>query len=191
MLWPIVLPFLITVCIISGLIAVVTVLAPRGVWRRASVFCVASGLGVLGFVPACTCVMHVLDAKRFGVFTYATFDEVNDFRVERYLPPAAQGITLDKRAQGFRARYTINETELLSYLDELWDKYGEHSLEGRQERPTPSIVRNSHGVWYEDLGWPSLDDAIEYRSPSARNGAGFFVWYSRKERIAYQRAGYW
>ena len=31
-------------------------------------------------------------------------DDVNDFRVERYLPTAATDITIDKYPQGFRAR---------------------------------------------------------------------------------------
>jgi hypothetical protein len=40
--------------------------------------------------------MAVTDEQRFGVFEYTSFDDVNDFRVERYLPTAATDITIDK-----------------------------------------------------------------------------------------------
>jgi len=79
--------------------------------------------GFVAFVPSCTGIMHVLDGHRFGVFTYATFDEVDDARVERYLPPTATNITIHKQAIGFRARFTITQAQLDAHLDEAWRRY--------------------------------------------------------------------
>ncbi len=192
MLWPIVLPFQITACVILGLIVLATALAPLAKRRRIPTLFAFSALGLLAFVPSCIGIKSVIDARRFGVFNYATFDEVNDFRVERYLPPTARNITLDKYAQGFRARYAISEAELTAYLDELWAKYGDRSSSKRGELAAMATVdREFHKLRFGDLGWPPLDDATERFSPTAENGAGFSVWFSPKEGFAYEQAGYW
>ncbi|WP_146410052.1 hypothetical protein [Allorhodopirellula heiligendammensis] len=136
--------------------------------------------------------MDVLDAKRFGVFEYQTFDEVDDFRVERYLPSVAQNITVNKYAQGFRARFSISQEQLDAYMDGVWSKYGDRSVAKRGEMSAMELVdEKSHELCYGDLRWPHLDDATEVYGPTASNGAGFSVWYSPSKRIAYQRASYW
>jgi hypothetical protein len=192
MFWSIVLPFKITFWCIAGLITLATIAAPRIKCKRLPAFLGATLLGVLAFVPSCTAVMHVIDARRFGVFEYATFDDVDDFRVERYLPPTARAITLDKQAGGFRARFKITETELSSYLDELWENGGDRSVVKREEMSAMAVVDpKSHEHQFGDLGWPHLEDATEYHSPTAGNGAGCSIWFSPSEGIVYQRAGYW
>ena len=149
-------------------------------------------LGVVGFIPSCTEIMKIIDAKRFGVFSYASFKDVSDFRVERYLPPDATQITLDKYPQGFRARFTISKEQLDSYLDELWDRYGAYSAVKRGKMfSMDRMDLESHSQRFGDLSWAHLKDATEYFSPTAANGAGFSVWYRPTEGIAYERAGYW
>ncbi|TWU22966.1 hypothetical protein Pla52o_24990 [Novipirellula galeiformis] len=136
--------------------------------------------------------MEVLDTKRFGVFDYETFDEVDDFRVERYLPPDATNITVDKYAQGFRARFKISQTNLDAYLDQVWRSYGDQSVVERGEMSAMRVVdEESHDLYYGDLGWAHLGDATEVYGPMARNGAGFTVWFSPSKGIAYQRGSYW
>ena len=103
MLWPIILPFQITVCFVAVLVGAATAVASIVRCRRLPTFLVASSLGILAFVPSCNAIMRVLDRQRFGVFEYASFSEINDHRVERYLPSSAEAIIVDRRAQGFRA----------------------------------------------------------------------------------------
>lgn len=150
MLWPIVLPFAITACVLLTLVFV----APVVKWRRVPTSIGMTLLSLIAFVPSCTGIMRILDADRFGVIEYASFDNVDDFRVERYLPPPATNITVDKYAQGFRARFTISQSQLDAYLDDVWRKYGD-------------------------------------RGPTAGNGAGFTIWFSPSEGVAYQRGSYW
>ena len=192
MLWPFILPIKITFSCIAGLIAFATIAAPLVKWKRLQVFLGATLLGVLAFVPSCTAIMNAIDGRRFGIFEYATFDDVDDFRVERYLPPTAQAITLDKYAGGFRARFKITEAELSSHLNELWENYGERSMVQRGDMSAMALVDpKSHKLYFGDLGWPHLENATEYHSPTAGNGAGFSVWFSPSEGVVYQRAGYW
>lgn len=192
MLWPIVLPFQITACILLVVILLATLAAPFLKWRRLSTFFGVTLLSTLAFVPSCNTIMKVLDAERFGVFDYKTFGEVRDFRVERYLPPAARDITVDKYAQGFRARFTISQTELDDYMDEVWRLYGDRSVVKRGEMSAMALVdEKSHDSVYGDLGWLYLDDATEIYGPTAGNGAGFSIWYSPSKQMAYQRGGYW
>lgn len=192
MLWPVILPIQITAYIIGSLIVTATLVAPLAKWRRQPILLGASLLGMLAFVPSCMGIMSALDARRFGVFGYASFADVNDARVQRYLPPDARNVTVDKYPEGFRARYAITHEELMSYLDELWAKHGDRSVVPRGVMSAAMTVDGeSFKLRFGDLGWPPLEGASEYCSPIAANGAGFSVWYSPKERIAYQRTGYW
>ena len=103
MLWPIILPFQITACVFASVIIIATLAAPLAKLKRLPTFFAMMILGFVGFIPSCSEIMKIIDAKRFGVFSYASFKDVNDFRVERYLPSDAMQITLDKYPQGFRA----------------------------------------------------------------------------------------
>ncbi len=47
-------------------------------------------------IPSCVGIMAILDAQRFGTFQCNSGSEVNDFRVERYLPAKARNISLKK-----------------------------------------------------------------------------------------------
>ncbi len=192
MLWPIVLPFKITLLCLAALVGIITAIAPALKWKRGKTFLITTLVACVAFIPSCVGIMAVIDTQRFGVFEYDAFGEVNDFRVERYLPPAATAITIEKHPQGFRARFSINEADLMAHLDNLWARYGDRSVVKRGEMHSMSVVdHQSHGLSFGHLGWPPLDGATEYHSPTAANGAGFSVWYSPKQGIAYQRAGYW
>ena len=192
MLWPLVLPAQITLAILLGCVGVATAVAPCARRKRLPVFLVASLLAMVAFIPGCLVVMRVIDARRFGVFEYAAFEGVADARVERFLPPAATRITLEKRAGGFRARFRIEEVQLRAFVDSSWNQYGDRSIVKRSEQnPSALAAAGLQRLRFGDLGWPPLDDAQEYQGPTAANGAGFVVWFSPSMGIAYEWAGYW
>ncbi len=192
MLWTLILPIQITACVMACAIVCMTLAAPLAKQRRLPTCLVACSLGLVAFVPSCAGVMKIVDARRFGLFTYETVADVRDFRVERCLPPTARNITLHKQAQGFRARYTISEAELESYLDDLWVRFGHSSMIHRGESLNgKDVPEECHRQVYGDLGWPHLPDAVAFSGPSAVNGAGFSVWFSPSEQTAYELAGYW
>lgn len=110
-------------------------------WKRLHVFLTVGVLCLICFLPLCGAIMRSMDAKRFGVFDYESFADVQDFRVERYLPPAATHITVDKYAQGFRARFTISRSDLDSFLDELSTNA---TLELPPIPPKPAFVSRDH-----------------------------------------------
>ena len=107
------------------------------------------------------------------------------------LPTKARQITVDKYAQGHRARYSISESDLMGYLDGLWDKYGARSAISRDKLHGDSYVTADQLAEFSDLGWPVLENAIELHSPVQGNGAGATYYFDRKTGTAYHRAGYW
>lgn len=192
MLWPLILPFKITAAVFAVAIAILTLAAPRFQWRREPVFFYSFIVGIVAFAPSCAGIMSVIDSQRFGIFEYSTFADVKDFRVERYLPPAARDITLNKYGQGFRARFTISQAELDAELNAAWKEYGDRSATKRGGLRTQNPVSaSSHEYNFGELDWPYISDMKEHHGPRAANGAGFTLWYSPSMEIAYERADYW
>ena len=120
------------------------------------------------------------------------YDQVQDFRIERFLPPAALNITLEKTFIGHRAKYKISESELKAYVDGLWDTYGKYSavlrsnLNDGEPVKTEEIEPNFRG-----LNWPSMDNAVKYHSPVERDGGGATYYFEPTTGVTYHRAGYW
>lgn len=192
MLWPLILPFKITAAVIAAVIAILTLAAPRFKWRRRPVFFYSFIVGIVAFVPSFAGITSVIDMQRFGTFEHGTFADVEDFRVERYLPPAARDITLNKYGQGFRARFTISQAELDAELNAAWREYGYRSATKRGGLRTQNPVSvSSHEHNFGELDWPYIPDMKEYHGPRAANGAGFTLWYSPSTETAYERADYW
>ncbi len=84
---------LLVVTIIVGALS-----APLLKLRRANVFGTLVVIALLAFIPVMCAIGTIVDRYRFGIFTYASFGDVRDFRVERYLPPTATQITIEKTA---------------------------------------------------------------------------------------------
>lgn len=141
MLWPIVLPVQLTFGIMVAMIAISTLLAVAFKWKPIRVFVGSIALAFVAFFPSCTGIMSVLDARRFGVFQYATYGDVRDFRIYRYLPDSARSIILEKTAMGHRARYSISEPEMRDYIDRLWRECGEGSAIARTDLAEGEIVK--------------------------------------------------
>ena len=192
MLWPIVLPFLITLGFLAVLVVVLTMIAPVFRWKRGPTLAISVVLACVLFIPSCTGIMRFVDTQRFGLFDYKAYADVGDFRVERFLPPEAHDITLHKAASGHRAKYAISETDLTEYVDGLWNRYGEQSTILRDEfgegKPVAAEVFEQE---FGDLGWSPLEDSVTFHSPVEDDGGGATYYYDRKTGTAYHEAGYW
>ena len=192
MLWPIILPFQVTCVVFVGAVALLTGLAPALKWKRRRTVVFASLLACVAFIPSCVGIMTVIDSQRFGTFHYDSFADVNDFRVERYLPTKARNIILHKYAPGHRAKYSISETDLTAYVDHLWEICGKYSAYKREELndrtdATPEMFELEYG----DLDSPPLESTIVLHSPVESDGGGATYFYDRITGTAYQCAGYW
>lgn len=193
MFWPLQLPFLLTVTLMAALLATATYHAPRLKTSRARALTLGALLALLAFIPACSGIGFVVDRFRFGAFSYADFADVNDFRVQRFLPPAARDITVKKHASGFIAKYRIYEPELSAFLDELWAQHGaQSSLQRNELSPGAASDEQQHQVNFDSqVNWPFIPGMKIHPGPVAPTGASFTIWYSAGAGIAYQRAAYW
>jgi hypothetical protein len=193
MIWPYVLPFKLAFWLLAGLVVTATVVAPSFKRKRSSTLGNSFLLALVAFIPSCIGIKFVVDNFRFGEFVYQNYTEVNDFRIERFLPPAATHITLHKHANGHRARYKIAEAEFHSYLDSLWEKHGAYSAVKRDEWSDESRIATLEGFEQElqTLGWEPLVNAVIYHSPVEADGGGATYYYDDEAGIAYHRAGYW
>ena len=94
MLWSIILPLQITACFWLLFIGIVWFLTRRR-RQRWPYMALAVCASALMFIPSLVGIARAVDHFRFGVFHYHDFTAINDWRVERYLPPAATDITIE------------------------------------------------------------------------------------------------
>ncbi|TWU54348.1 hypothetical protein Poly51_30650 [Rubripirellula tenax] len=192
MLWPIVLPFKISLAVLFGLVAVAVLISPLLGWRRGKTLLVSMFVAILAFLPVCAGVGSILDSQRFGVFHYAAYAEVQDHRVERYLPPQARDITLEKYAMGHRAKYTITLDELTGYLDGLWSRAGGRSAVPRDQLDDgASVSGESFDYSFDGRDWPIPEKALHFCSPVQSDGGGADYYFDSETNTVLQRAGYW
>jgi hypothetical protein len=192
MLWPLELPVKITFGLLVALVLLATVGSLRLKWAPRKTFVIASLFAFVGFIPSCAVVMKIVDARRFGIFQYASYDEVQDFRIERFLPTAARNITLEKTFIGHRAKYMISESELKSYIDGLWDAYGKYSAIPRSKLKEGESVKSEEiEMDFQDLNWPRMINAVRFHSPVEGDGGGATYFFDPTTGITYHRAGYW
>lgn len=188
MFWSAILPFQITVVLWAVIIIAVTYYAPKLGRKRVSTAWLSIALAFLMFIPSCMVIQTVAAPFRSGVFHYDSFAQLNDWRVERYLPEFATDITLEKPAHtnGFRAKFVIPKTALEEWFDESWEQGKGYSVFDRKEAQEISASPK-----FSELGWPELPDAEQYVGPCESDGGGYIIWYSETEGIAYEDAGYW
>ena len=137
-----------------------------------------------------------IDEGRFGLFYYHQYDQVNDERVERYLPPKATRITIFKTAHGggYVAHYLISEEDLLGYVDGLWNDYGEFSVETKEEtqRFADSIRSEPEfEMLMSELGKQPPEVKQRCSTPVGGNGAGARYYFIPETDEVYQFSGYW
>lgn len=184
----------ITFVALLAIVFLAAMLAPIFRLPRKRVFGGAAIFAVLAFIPSCSLIMRMVDSYRFGVFSYADFQELADFRVQRHLPPSARDITIEKYAQGFRAKYKIDKQALQEWLNGVWDRDSRSGADPARKEPRPLLANQLVELVREQLGhlrWPALAEATEYQGPRAANGGGFTIWYSERQSTAYQETGFW
>lgn len=186
-----ILPAEIAFWVLTAIVLLVTVFAPVMKWKRVKAFGIVSLLAVLAFIPSCMGIMATVDSQRFGVFRYDSYSEVDDFRIERYLPTQARDITLDKYFTGHRAKYSISQSELTDYLDGLWDRDGQYSAFARDDlNDGVTVSSDDFEYFFADLGWRPFE-AIEYHSPVQSDGGGAFYYFDPSTGTTYHCAAYW
>ena len=194
MFWTVVLPFEITFWLFLALLVAAFVYAMRSKQTTWKVVCVAMGLALIGFIPSCIGIGLVLDNFRFGHFHHVAFDDVNDFRIERYLPTESQNIDLFKNhsGNGYRAKYEIAHADLQDYVDGMWERWGQHSAISRSDLDRPRTKYSELALpEFSDLQW-SLSGEVEiYHSPVEGDGGGATYYHDVETGITLQRAGYW
>lgn len=192
MLWPLELPVKITFWLLIAIVLLATIVSVKLKWSQRRTFVIASLAAIIGFIPSCSIVMRIVDARRFGVFEYASYSEVQDFRIERFLPPAAKNITLEKTSVGHRAKYSISESELKSYVDGLWVAYGNYSAVPRSNLKDGETVKSEEiETDFQGLNWPRMKAAVKFHSPVERDGGGATYFFDPTSGVTYHRVGYW
>lgn len=193
MLWPVVLPFKITFCMMIALVVVITAIAPALKWKRLKAFINVTIVATVTFIPSCTGILYVVDRVRFGYFEYPTFSAVRDFRAERYLPTTAINIKMHKQENGYRAQYEISDANFQAYLNQLWDQYGKFSAveRGKMSGEGSPVSQQEFEHVFSDIGWKPLQNAVKFHSPTESDGGGATYYFDPKAGIAYQRTGYW
>ncbi|WP_372725247.1 hypothetical protein [Novipirellula sp.] len=193
MLWPVILPFQITCGVMLFVVLAYTAFPYPPKLTRAKAFVFGSAFGLIAFIPSCTGIMMAVDTVRFGDFHYDSYDDVPDFRSRRYLPEKATDIFMHKHANGYFARYELPERDFRSYLDELWQEYGQYSAverggfidEGQVVDCKMFELRFGH------IGWDCPAGSLVYYSPSEPDGGGATYYVDPNSNSITQRTGFW
>ncbi len=193
MLWPLILPFQITVALMIALLIAVLWFGARRKWRSGRKISAAVLLPLLLFVPSCVATSYVVDHYRFGMFHYDNFDSIHDFRVERYMPPAATDISVYKHphGNGYRARFTISEADFDAWHTSFWEKYAEYAINSRDDDNRAPSSSRQFDQWFGEFNWSMPGDCVQYHSPVAGNGAHYTVQYSPDRQQAFLNSCYW
>ena len=151
MLWHFVLPFKVTFWTLATLLGAAVLIAPVLRAKRSRMFLWGFPMVLLAFIPSCSIVMNIMDRSRFGIFDYDASQNIGDVRVERYLPPAARELTIDKYARGYRARFQIEPDLLEDWFDGVWDRYGEYSVDAKVPPQFLSLTREAFDAEFGDM----------------------------------------
>lgn len=195
MFWPVVLPFKFTFWMLAGLVLGATVMAPAFKGKRGRTFLLSTCCALAAFIPSCIGIELIVDQFRFGQFEYLCYDDIHDFRYQRYLPATATNIKMHKHpgGNGYRACYSISEADFQSYLNELWDEYGERSAvqRGGYSDDGRQADLDDFRFKFGDLGWTPWDNPVISHSPSESDGGGATYYFDRDAGTAYQSTGFW
>ena len=186
MFWPLILPAQITAAIVLLLATILYIVASRKKWKWQGLVIGAVAL-VVSAVPIFMVTMSIADRFRFGEFSYAKFDDINDFRVERYMPEAATDITVFTRSNGYRGKFSIGREDLETWHSQFWEEHGA----GKKPSGQASFAKNAFGQCFGKSGWVPPDDLVEFASPAAGNGAYYVIWHSDSEGTGYITGCYW
>jgi hypothetical protein len=128
------------------------------------------------------------------MFYYPDYASIKDFRIERYMPPAATSIHVYKHhsGNGYRASFSISKPELDAWHNGFWKSYGKNST---MERPEDDMLRQGDPEDFDDcfaeFHWKRPSDLKYYSSPVAGNGASYEIWFSPSEQKGFLTSCYW
>jgi hypothetical protein len=179
-----ILPFKLTVAVLLVLAVGAVILLPRYGHPRRKVVLNSCIMSVALFIPSCLGIELLMDLARHGKFSYRSAGEITDPHVR--LPTSATEITVFKYGSGHDVRFSVSNDDLMEWLQN-------HRAERGDKRPdsTFGAIVPAH---FSKYGWPFNDDKEDlekYNGPPAPNGAGFTVWYSRNNGIAYLHRSFW
>ena len=202
MFWPATQPMDATIALFTTFAIIAICVIPvfsvlfRCRWWKLALFSML--MAFLMLPPSCTALWKEIDKARFGRFDYHRFEDVKDFRIERYLPPKATKISLYKHfdGNGYVARYEISEEDLLEYVDDLWEQYGEYSAipredlgEGTRITSEPMIDRDVMLTLVNELPFETVKRRCS--SPYEGDGGGARYYFIPETGLVLQFSGYW
>lgn len=114
---------------------------------------------------------------------FATFSDILEPQIKRFLPPNAVNITLYRQRNGHFAHYKISEEDFINLLNVLWEK-------DKWEKGK-AVSKKTMAKQFQKLGWDSLENGISYSSPIQPNGAMTTYYFDAKADIAHENTGYW
>lgn len=191
MFWHVNLPFAITFWTLLVLVLTATAVAPLFKWRRRWTFLAASGLAMVLFIPSCTAIMDVTNRDLFGVFSHPDAASVGRTPAVYFLPPTARNIVIEQRQAGFSAKFQIDKPSLDAWFEGVWQRHAPSVIERKPVAEIGPHGFDTFDLEFRSLGFTRPNDALRYFGPRAENGAGFNLWYSPSEGVAYETAGYW
>ncbi|HBN77436.1 MAG TPA: hypothetical protein DD473_16845 [Planctomycetaceae bacterium] len=192
MFWPLILPIKITIVLLTVFVLFSPLFASFMKWKRGKTFLIVTLLSIFAFIPSCALIATITDHFRFGLFEYESYAEARDPRIQQYLPPAATKISLNKYASGYEAKYEITEPDFHTYLDGLWEQYGQLSAIKREQfSDEGSHVQAEVFDRYQTLNWQPLANALLYHSPIQSDGGGTTYYFDSEAGMVYQRTAYW
>jgi len=194
MLWPFVLPLKLTLVVLAGMFLATLHVGKKRSWNAIPTFMLAVLAMPVLVIPVGFVVGSVVDCFRFGMFHYADFQEIHDFRIERYMPPVATNIDVYKHysGNGYRARFRISQTDLDTWHQQFWDEHGEFSVANQSSvDEREPVSEDDFRRWFGDFEWEQPSDLLTYTSPIAGNGAHYKIWYSPSQERAFLTSCYW
>lgn len=191
MFWSMVLPFKITSYLLLLSITLVTLFKPFIKWSRKKTFLISFSLAIVLFIPSCTGVQIVIDKYRFGKFQYSNSNEIEDKGIKYSLPQNAKNITLYKLDTGHYAKYQISKSDLLRYINKLWEKEEISSEIKRRNIEGKSVDKSHLQSQFKNTDFLIENDAIQFNGVFHLNGAGSTYNYVPTKGIVYQRTSYW
>jgi hypothetical protein len=128
-----------------------------------------------------------------GKHHFESADMVADPRIKPYLPREATDIVIFSERGGHYARYKISLDDFTNFLDELWKRDGNTSVEQRSEidHERRKVRPADTEIFRKIAGWEPLRDAITFSGPTKSNGAMTTFFFDRTTGTVYHNRGYW
>lgn len=196
LIWPVILPIKITCGLLVFTAIIAGVLKYKQQSKRANLkfFAYLTVASIIMFIPSCMGVQLIVDQFRFGSFSYKKYEEIKDFRIYRWMPTNAKNLQLFKRysGNGYLAHYEIEESKIIGYVNNLWEKYGDKSASERSDfKDEGKLVKTSELGVFTSTNWKIPAKVKKYYTPRELDGGGAIYYFDPKTSLVLQNAVYW